>query len=98
MKPRLAFLSILVLVLATNLVFAQVENYDHIISNSEDWRDVYSIILYGKFVGKPTDFLVSTRHATLILNSIKNNAFANEAKQEFVSRYEALVRELGKVE
>ena len=43
---------------------------DRILSNSEDWRDVYSVILYGNLVGKQASFLVSDRHATLILNQI----------------------------
>lgn len=45
-----------------------------IISNSEDWRDVYSAVLYGNLISKPASFLVSDRHATLILNSIERGS------------------------
>ena len=40
------------------------------IINSEDWRDVYSAMLYGNLQGETADFLVSDKHATLILNAI----------------------------
>ena len=33
----------------------------HIIVNSADWRDVYSVSLYANLIGVPSNFLVSTR-------------------------------------
>lgn len=43
---------------------------NRILSNSEDWRDVYSVMQYGVLTGKASSFLVSNKHATLILNQI----------------------------
>ncbi len=43
---------------------------DHIIINSQDWRDVYSGTNYGNLVGTPNNFLVSTKHSTILLYSI----------------------------
>lgn len=62
-------------------VFAAEPN--RILSNSEDWRDVYSVIMYGNLIEKPANFLVSDRHATLILNSIprENHIWAVSSKK-----------------
>ena len=49
---------------------AQAQEYDQIIVNSEDWQDVYSAMLYGSFLGQPVKFLVSTRHASILLFEI----------------------------
>ncbi|MFH1505732.1 MAG: hypothetical protein ABIE94_01950, partial [archaeon] len=44
-----------------------------VISNSADWRDVYSAMLYGSLTDATSNFLVSTRHGTLLLNYIPKN-------------------------
>lgn len=49
---------------------AIAEDPGHVIVNSADWRDVYSAMQYGTLMGYSTSFLVSDRHATLILNQI----------------------------
>ncbi len=43
------------------------------ISNSEDWKDVYSTILYGNLKNAPSHFLTSTAHGPLLLGEISNN-------------------------
>jgi len=37
-----------------------------VISNSQDWRDVYSVTLYSNLEKLPSYFLVSKRHSTLL--------------------------------
>ena len=64
-KRGIFFLLVLLLV---PLVHAADPN--RIIVNSEDWKDVYSVMQYGVLSDVPAQFLVSSRHATLILNSI----------------------------
>ncbi len=71
-KKWMIFLAVIAAALLSTAVFA--EDPDRIISNSEDWKDVYSVILYGNLIGKPANFLVSDRHATLILNSISKDS------------------------
>ena len=69
--------SFFVFVFGLMIVFAQTayaEKPGRILSNSEDWRDVYSVIMYGNLVGTPANFLVSDKHATLILNSIQKDS------------------------
>jgi len=52
-------------------VYAQ--EFNHVISNSEDWRDVYSSMLYATLSGAGSDFLVNTRHGPILLNDISKN-------------------------
>ncbi|HJX50318.1 MAG TPA: hypothetical protein VJ438_02555 [Candidatus Nanoarchaeia archaeon] len=66
MKKRFVLISILCLVL-TPLILAAP---DYIISNSEDWQDVYSTVLYANLLGLNSDFLVSTAHGPILLNGI----------------------------
>jgi len=69
-----------------------------IIVNSEDWKDVYSAMLYGSFNGETTDFLVSDKHATLILNAIPKTesikAFSSE-KNPFIIGYKSILENNG---
>ena len=69
-----------------------------IIVNSEDWRDVYSTMLYGNLQGETADFLVSDKHATLILNAIPKTesikAFSSE-KNPFIIGYESILKNSG---
>lgn len=67
--PTAAILVLLLsLLLLPNLVSAAEPN--SIISNSADWRDVYSVMLYGSLTGRPATFLVSDRHSFLLPSSI----------------------------
>ncbi|MBI4153964.1 hypothetical protein HY501_01380 [Candidatus Woesearchaeota archaeon] len=69
-----------------------------ILSNSEDWRDVYSTVLYGNLIGKSASFLVSDRHATLILNSIQRNSHIwaiSSKKVPYVVGYKNLLESRG---
>ena len=61
---------ILLVLLSSTTVLALEQEPDHIIVNSQDWQDVYSGMLFGNLLGVENNFLVSTRHATLLLFSI----------------------------
>jgi len=68
------------------------------IINSEDWRDVYSAMLYSNLQGETADFLVSDKHATLILNAIPKTesikAFSSK-KNPFIIGYESILENRG---
>ena len=69
-----------------------------IIVNSEDWRDVYSTMLYGNFNGETTDFLVSDKHATLILNAIPKTTdikALSSKKNPFIVGYKSILESNG---
>ena len=51
-----------------NMVSAQTA--DVYVSNSGDWQDVYSVMQYASLNGKTSQFLVSTRHSTLLINQL----------------------------
>ncbi|NOZ81193.1 MAG: hypothetical protein GXP63_05985 [DPANN group archaeon] len=65
---RLLF-AVFFLLLVLPLVVLPVKA-DRVIANSQDWRDVYSSMIYANLNGDTSSFLVSQRHAALILNTI----------------------------
>lgn len=67
MKKRVFILFILMFL---SFNFISGADFNHIISNSEDWRDVYSAMLYASLEEVGSDFLVSTSHGQLLLNGI----------------------------
>ncbi len=89
-------LSVLLLIVSASAVIAAEPN--KILSNSEDWRDVYSVMQYGALTKKSASFLVSNRHATLILNQIpKDNhiwVFSSK-KVPYIVGYESLLKSKG---
>jgi len=65
------WITVVIAVLVATTVAAQaIDRPGHIIVNSEDWTDVYSVLQFGQLQGIPTSFLVSDRHGPLLLNSI----------------------------
>ncbi|MFA5857099.1 MAG: hypothetical protein WC867_07080 [Candidatus Pacearchaeota archaeon] len=67
-KSGIIFLSVLFSLLAINFISSQ--EITHVISNSENWQDVYSTIHYANLKKIGSDFLVSTNHGQLLLNNI----------------------------
>ena len=66
----------------------------HVISNSENWRDVYSSMLFASLNGDSGDFLASTQHGPVLLNGIpKNNdiVLLNSNDKPFVFNYGSMI-------
>jgi len=77
-------------------VFAQ--EFTHVISNSENWKDVYSSIHYSTLSGAGNDFLVSTAHGNLILNNLnKQNKIKviTSSKNPYVFNYPEMIKSKG---
>ncbi|MCD4771339.1 hypothetical protein K8R30_02880 [archaeon] len=76
------------------LVFAQgvlAIDATHVISNSEDWEDVYSAMLYASLSGVESDFLTSTSHGPVLLDAIskeKSIEVISSKDSPFVFNYE----------
>lgn len=68
MRDRI-FLTLLIFILLVSSVSAQ----GMIISNSNDWRDVFSVELFGRLEGIDTKFLTGTRHAAILHYSLPTN-------------------------
>ncbi len=69
---------------------------DKVISNSADWRDVYSSMLYASIIGKkPGLFLTSARHGTILLYSIPKDTngtlILSSRTQPYVVNYKAVM-------
>jgi len=96
MFHRSCGLLLLLFFLASAVALAEEPN--KIISNSEDWRDVYSVMQFGVLNQKTSHFLVSTRHATLLPNQIptSNHIWVVSSKKvPFVVGYESLLKGKG---
>jgi len=95
------FFALIIALFLISVVHAQQPNV--YISNSGDWEDVYSVMLYSSITGGTGYFLVSTRHSTLLINQLnKNNNFliVSSSDNPFVVGYKSVLesREFDNVE
>ena len=68
-------------------------NPDVVLSNSQDWRDVYSVMLYASLTGAEGRFITSTRHGSIILYSIPKDSkvlIISSRKEPYVVGYKAV--------
>jgi len=78
--------------------FVSAQEFDQVISNSEDWKDVYSTMLYSNLLGKQGHFLVSTKHGDLLLNSIKREnslRIVTSKENQYVPNYPSKIEAEG---
>ncbi|MBD3203371.1 hypothetical protein GF327_03695 [Candidatus Woesearchaeota archaeon] len=72
---------------------------EQIISNSADWQDVYSTMLYSELTGKSSYFLVSSRHSTLLIGQLsksqKNTWVISSEKNPYVVSYKPVLESKG---
>ena len=68
MKIKKSVISALFLLYFISLTAAA--DFNILISNSEKWTDVYSVVHYSNLIGVDGKFLTSTSHGQLILNEI----------------------------
>lgn len=97
-KSKVFLLCFSIMLFLTAFVSSQSSEPTHVISNSENWRDVYSTILYANLAGKGSDFLVSTAHGPILLLGIsKNNNIEviTSDSVSFVSNYPAIIMNNG---
>jgi hypothetical protein len=66
-------LGILVILVIFSIELVYAADFTYVISNSEDWKDVYSVMLYANLQKIGSDFLVSTRHGPILLNGIEKS-------------------------
>ncbi|MBU0757311.1 MAG: hypothetical protein KKF44_04545 [Nanoarchaeota archaeon] len=96
-KKILLLMLLIVIVISAGSVLAAEP--DQVISNSADWQDVYSALLYAKLIGKDANFLVSSRHSTLLLNQLstakKNILVISSKKNPHVVGYGPVLESKG---
>jgi len=76
------------------LLLAVAASADTIISNSKDWRDVYSVMMYGPMIQHTPKFLVSDKHGPLLLDALETyeNIIAFSSRdQPYVVGYETII-------
>jgi hypothetical protein len=94
MKKRIVILSVFLFFLIPTIIAEP----NYVISNSEDWKDVYSSILYANLKEISSDFLVSTSHGPILLAGInkENELLIVSSKDNpFVLNYPVLARSSG---
>ncbi len=93
----LGIVGLIAVIAITKIIIAQGE-FTYVISNSENWEDVYSAMLYASLEKAGSDFLVSTKHGSILLNSInkKNDIrVISSKKSPFVINYADLIKDKG---
>jgi hypothetical protein len=71
---------------------------DWIVSNSEDWRDVFSTMHYANLKGINGEFLVSQRHASIMAETLPGGAsveIISSDRYPFVTGFDNLLRSKG---
>ncbi|MBU1974945.1 MAG: zinc ribbon domain-containing protein [Nanoarchaeota archaeon] len=94
MKGKKLLLFLLALLLVSQSVLAETK----LVSNSADWKDVYSTMLYGSLMGVNTAFLTSARHSTILLYSIPKDSTVeviSSRKSAFVVGYDTIIEGRG---
>jgi len=79
-------------------IHAQEKKFTYVISNSENWQDVYSIIHYANLKDVGSDFLVSTKHGPILLDGINKNNYIrviSSKTKSFVINYDSMIRDKG---
>jgi len=70
----------------------------HIIVNSENWKDVYSSMLYASLSGRAHSFLTSTSYGPIILDGISTEnsiGVITSTETPFIINYPSLIRPRG---
>lgn len=70
----------------------------HVISNSENWKDVYSSMLFASLNKEQGDFLVSAQHGPILLSGIPTNndiLILSSKDKPFVFNYQNMVSARG---
>jgi hypothetical protein len=95
---RVLFLGFALAIFLSAGAYAQSQEFTHVISNSDNWRDVYSTIHYANLQGKGSDFLVSTRHGPLLLTGVNREndiRVVSSRRNAFVINYPSTIRNAG---
>ena len=95
-KLLTTFFIVISLVLASNSVLG----LEKVISNSADWRDVYSAMLYASLIDKqPGQFLTSAKDGTILLYSIPKGTngtlIVSSRSQPYTINYKAVMESQG---
>jgi len=89
---------VLVLIIALFSGTASAAIPGRVISNSEDWKDVYSVMLFSSLNGYTGSFLVSEKHSTIILGNIPKDTHlwvVSSQRTPYILGYKSLIESKG---
>ncbi|NTV22927.1 MAG: hypothetical protein HGA85_00940 [Nanoarchaeota archaeon] len=96
MSGKLRFFFIIVFL--SSLALAQQEAPSLLVSNSAEWQDVYSTMQYAAINGATSNFLVSARHSTLLLNQLSKDSsmlIVSSTTNPYVIGYKSVLESRG---
>lgn len=73
-------------------------DFDYLITNSEDWKDVYSGVHYATLNDAENDFMVSVNHGNVLAKAVEKNRsifVATSRRSEFISNYGNYLKGVG---
>jgi hypothetical protein len=92
----LALVALLTVIQLANFASSAPSNYSYIISNSNDWKDVYSTVHYANLVGVGSDFLVGESSGPLLLKDLgKDNVIRviSSNDNKLIINYDGYIRD-----
>src|SRR3989344_1533687 len=94
---RVLIILAILAVLSAIPVSAQEQEPNKILINSQDWKDVYSVMLYSSLTERNAVFLVSDRHSSIILNSVpaQSHVWIVNSQTPFVTGFGSYARSQG---
>ncbi len=99
MRHIILFLSLLALIAPAYALESSLEYLpDYVIINSDDWREVYSGMLFSQHIGLQGNFLVSPEHAIMqadIIPVTVERVLLIETDNKYYGGYEGLIRSKG---
>ncbi|MBW2968236.1 hypothetical protein KY362_07155 [Candidatus Woesearchaeota archaeon] len=81
------------------LLLIPAASADLLLSNSKDWQDVYTVLMYGGITKTNAKFLVSDRHGPIMVQTInpdENIEIFSSKKRPCVVGYESMMRSGGR--
>ena len=95
-KTTIRYIIILIII----LIIPNVNAIEKVISNSADWRDVYSTMLYASLIEKhPGLFLTSAKHSTILLYSVAKETngilVVSSKSQPYIVNYKSVMEGQG---
>jgi ribosomal protein L40E len=93
-------LLLMALLVCAAVIIQPVHAVEKVISNSADWKDVYSTTLYASLINKaPGLFLTSSKHGSILLYSIPKSTngtlIVSSRSQPFVINYKSMMDSQG---
>jgi hypothetical protein len=90
------FVSIITVIIL--LILSSITVEARYVANSEDWKDVYSVMLYASLAGDQASFLTSTKHSSILPYSLpktENITIVSSSTKRFIVGYKNTLSDQG---